>query len=81
MPRSSLRKLLDVPSVWGLRILCVASLIVTCVLAVMRSRRLVWVALSTVLLLLLMAVNHVRIRRKIKRTNGVVLRRKKPHKG
>ena len=76
MRQRLLRKLLDAPSVWCIRLLCAASLIVTCVLAFARSPRVAWAAIATVLLLLLSAVNRVRVYGRVKRISGSARRPK-----
>lgn len=77
MGHERLRKALDVPSMWGLRILSAVSLAVTCALAFSHSKRTAWAALATVLLLLLGAVNRVRISRKLKPAPGTAIRPKR----
>ena len=72
-----LHKLLDSPSVWCLRILAAVGIIATCVLALTRSPRVVWMALTTVLIILLSGVNHLRIRSKVKHLKGAVIRHKR----
>ncbi len=73
-----LHKLLDSPSVWCLRILAAVAIVSTCVLALMRSPRVVWMALTTVLIILLNGINHLRIRARVKRLKGAVVRPKRP---
>jgi len=77
MRRRILHKLLDAPSVWCFRILCAASLAATCALAFARPARTGWMALTSLLLLLLSAVNRRRIRGKIKRAPGAARRPKR----
>jgi len=77
MRRKILRTLLDAPSVWCIRLLSAASLIVTCALAFARSPRTVWAASASVLLLLLGAVNHLRIQSRIKRLSITARRPKR----
>jgi len=76
-----LKKLLDAPSVWCITLLCAVSLIVTCALAFARSPRTAWAVLATVLLILLSAVNHLRIRVRVKRLSGVGRRPKRRQAG
>jgi len=71
------QKLLDTPSVWCIRLLCALALIVTCVLVFTRSPRAVWATGVFVSLLLLSAVNRVRIRSRIKRPSGTARRPKR----
>ena len=77
MRRKLLQTLLDTPSVWCIRLLCALSLIVTCSLAFARSPRTVWSIITSLLLLLLSAVNRLRIHNRIKLLVGIA-RRPKP---
>ena len=67
MRRKIINTLLDAPSVWCIRLLCALSLIVTCALAFARSPRTAWAVMTSVLLLLLSAVNRLRIHNRVKR--------------
>jgi len=58
-------------------LLCVLSLIVTCVLAFAHSPRAGWAAIISVLLLLLSAVNRLRIHNRIKRLSATARRPKR----
>ncbi len=49
-------------SVWGLRILLIASLLATGIMALTRSNRVYWMVLVSLLVILLNAVNSVRVR-------------------
>ncbi len=49
-------------SVWGLRILMIVSILVTGIMALMRSHRVYWMVLVSLLVILLNAVNSVRVR-------------------
>ena len=77
MRRKVLRVILDAPSIWCFRILCAISLAVTCALAIARSARVGWTALTTLLLILLGAINRLRIRSKFKRAPGTARRPKR----
>ena len=77
MRRKILQKLLDAPSTWCIRLLCVVSILVTCALAFARSPRTAWAALTSVLLLLLGAVNHLRIHNRVKRLSATARRPKR----
>lgn len=70
MRRKFLQTLLDAPSVWCIRLLCLLSLAATCALAYAHSQRTVWLVITSVLLLLLGAVNRLRIHNRVKRLAG-----------
>jgi len=76
MRRKILQKLLDAPSVWCIWLLCALSLIATCVLAFLRPPRAIWAAGVFVSLLLLSAVNRLRIRNRIKYLSATARRPK-----
>jgi hypothetical protein len=79
--RKILQTVLDAPSVWCIRLLCVLSLTVTCALAFAHSPRMAWAAITSVLLLLLSAVNRLRIQNRVKRLAGVARRPKRARHG
>ena len=77
MRRKFPQTLLDAPSVWCIRLLCALSLTVTCSLAFARSPRTVWSIIASLLLLLLSAVNRLRIHNRVKRLAGTARRPKR----
>ena len=77
MRQRILRSLVYAPSIWCIRLLCVLSLIVTCVLAFSHSPRAGLAAIISVLLLLLSAVNRLRIHNRIKRLSATARRPKR----
>ena len=79
MNRRMLREAFDVRSTWTLWILIGLGLAVTSVLALTRSPRMPWAALSTLLLILLNGINHLRILWRLKSLHGRALRRKETH--
>ena len=74
--KSRLRKLLDVPSVLTLWALLAISLALTCASALIGSPRLIWLAITTLLLILLNALNHIRIGARIGSLQGKGVRRR-----
>ena len=75
------QKLFDAPSVWCIRLLCALALIATCALALSRSPRTVWAGGVFVLLLLLSAVNRLRIRNRVKCLSATARRPKRERVG
>ncbi|MCL2810605.1 MAG: hypothetical protein FWD25_01795 [Clostridia bacterium] len=76
-----IQKVLDAPSVWCIRLLCALSLIVTCALAFAHSPRTAWAVIASVSLLLLSAVNRLRIHSRVKRLSGIARRPKRERAG
>jgi len=72
-----IQKLVGAPSRWCIRLLCALSLMVTCALAFARSPRTAWAVIASVSLLLLSAVNRLRINRRVKRISGIARRPKR----
>ena len=61
---------LDAPSTLGLYLLTGTALVATCVMALLRSSRLGWMAGVTVLFILLTGLNHLRVHARFKRLRG-----------
>jgi len=79
--RRIIQSLLDAPSVWCIRLLCALSLMVTCALAFARSPRTAWAIIASVLLVLLSAVNRLRIHNRVKRLAVTARRPRRPRHG
>ncbi len=80
MTRSKLRALLDAPSDLMLRMMTVIALVITCVLALTGSPRLIWMVLTSLALILLTALNRIRISVRVRRMQGTARRKRRRHR-
>ena len=77
MKKQKARAILDAPSKLGLYILTALSLGTTCIMAAIRSPRLLWTVITTLLLAVLTGINHLRLRARFKVLHGHGVHRKK----